>query len=116
MDSLRPCGLEAASTCMPDLPPSTLAVRRVARRAQERGWRPRAPPPLGVVRVRATVGLGLGLGLGLGPNPNPNLTLFRLVRESERGRVQRQEAVSMVPPLLLDVQRGDQVRVVCAKP
>ena len=32
-----------------------------------------------------------------------------LVRESEQGRVQRQEAVSMVPPLLLDVQRGHQV-------
>eukprot|EP00964_Phaeocystis_antarctica_P053330 scaffold31288_cov36-Phaeocystis_antarctica.AAC.1 len=31
-----------------------------------------------------------------------------LVRESEQGRVQRQEAVSMVPPLLLDVQRGHQ--------
>jgi hypothetical protein len=33
-----------------------------------------------------------------------------LVRESEQGRVQRQEAVSMVPPLLLDVRRGHQVR------
>ena len=32
-----------------------------------------------------------------------------LVRQTEQGRVQRQEAVSMVPPLLLDVQRGHQV-------
>ena len=39
-----------------------------------------------------------------------------LVRESELGRVQRQEAVSMVPPLLLAVRRGDAVLDLCASP
>ena len=42
---------------------------------------------------------------------DPSLRRFWawLVRHSEQGRVQRQEAVSMVPPLLLDLQRGHQV-------
>ena len=39
-----------------------------------------------------------------------------LVAESELGRVMRQEAVSMVPPLLLAVQRGDAVLDLCASP
>lgn len=39
-----------------------------------------------------------------------------LIRETEIGRVHRQEAVSMVPPLLLDVQPGHTVLDMCASP
>ncbi|KAL1526126.1 hypothetical protein AB1Y20_014854 [Prymnesium parvum] len=39
-----------------------------------------------------------------------------LLREAELGHVQRQEAVSMVPPLLLDVRRGQTVLDMCASP
>ena len=39
-----------------------------------------------------------------------------LLSESELGRVQRQEAVSMVPPLLLDVRPGHRVLDMCASP
>ena len=39
-----------------------------------------------------------------------------LMTEQELGRVQRQEAVSMVPPLLLEVRRGMAVLDMCASP
>ena len=39
-----------------------------------------------------------------------------LLRETELGRVQRQESASMVPPLLLDVQPGHKVLDLCASP
>ena len=39
-----------------------------------------------------------------------------LLSEAELGRVQRQEAVSMVPPLLLDVRPGHCVLDMCASP
>ena len=39
-----------------------------------------------------------------------------IVRETDLGRVQRQEAVSMVPPLLLDVRPGMSVLDMCASP
>ena len=39
-----------------------------------------------------------------------------LLSEAELGRVQRQEAVSMVPPLLLDVRLGHCVLDMCASP
>ena len=39
-----------------------------------------------------------------------------LLQEAELGRVQRQEAVSMVPPLLLDVRPGHAVLDMCSSP
>jgi 16S rRNA C967 or C1407 C5-methylase (RsmB/RsmF family) len=39
-----------------------------------------------------------------------------LLRETELGRVQRQESVSMVPPLLLDIRPGHHVLDMCASP
>ena len=39
-----------------------------------------------------------------------------LLQEAELGRVQRQEAVSMVPPLLLDVRPGHEVLDMCSSP
>lgn len=39
-----------------------------------------------------------------------------LLRETDLGRVHRQEAVSMVPPLLLDVRAGHSVVDLCASP
>ena len=39
-----------------------------------------------------------------------------LVRETDLGRIQRQEAVSMVPPLLLNIQPGMSVCDMCASP
>eukprot|EP00743_Colponemidia_sp_Colp-15_P004109 GILK01004435.1.p1 GENE.GILK01004435.1~~GILK01004435.1.p1 ORF type:complete len:737 (-),score=157.65 GILK01004435.1:66-2276(-) len=39
-----------------------------------------------------------------------------LVRESERGHISRQEAVSMIPPLFLNVQPSHKVLDMCAAP
>lgn len=39
-----------------------------------------------------------------------------LVQESDEGNVMRQELVSMIPPLLLDVQPGQRVLDMCAAP
>ena len=39
-----------------------------------------------------------------------------IVRENDKGNITRQEAVSMVPPLMLDVQVGDRVLDMCAAP
>ena len=39
-----------------------------------------------------------------------------LLRETELGRVHRQEVVSMVPPLLLDLRHGHSVLDMCASP
>lgn len=39
-----------------------------------------------------------------------------VVRENDKGNLTRQEAVSMVPPLMLDVQAGDRVLDMCAAP
>ncbi|XP_031561431.1 RNA cytosine-C(5)-methyltransferase NSUN2-like [Actinia tenebrosa] len=41
---------------------------------------------------------------------------YFLVQETECGNISRQEAVSMIPPLLLDVQPGHKVLDTCAAP
>ena len=49
---------------------------------------------------------------------NPAIATFHrfLVSETEVGNISRQEAVSMVPPLLLDVQSHHFVLDMCAAP
>lgn len=49
---------------------------------------------------------------------SPLLSAFHqfLVSETEAGNISRQEAVSMIPPLLLDVQPGHWVLDMCAAP
>jgi tRNA (cytosine34-C5)-methyltransferase len=49
---------------------------------------------------------------------NPTLTNFHqfLVHETDKGNLSRQEAVSMIPPLLLDVKPHHKVLDMCAAP
>eukprot|EP00124_Ichthyophonus_hoferi_P000265 Ihof_evm21s9 gene=Ihof_evmTU21s9 len=49
---------------------------------------------------------------------NPQFESFQkfLVNETDLGNISRQEAVSMIPPLLLDVQPGHKVLDMCAAP
>ena len=53
-----------------------------------------------------------------GPGRNEGVKAFHawLIREQDLGNLHRQEAVSMVPPLLLDVRRHHTVLDMCASP
>lgn len=38
-----------------------------------------------------------------------------MISETENGNISRQETVSMVPPLLLDIKPSDKVRIILFK-